>query len=71
VLLVSPDARTAKTRALSEIQHWSQPHKDKAFEVEKAVNVSKNVEARGYSIELVPSPVATPFDFVCKYLKIG
>ncbi|KAB2689150.1 DUF1543 domain-containing protein [Brucella pseudogrignonensis] len=70
VLLVCPDAKTAKARALAEIQHWSQPHKDKVFEVEKAVNVSKSVEARGYSIELVPSPAAIPFDFVCKYLKI-
>lgn len=71
VLLVMPDARSAKARALSEIQHWSQPHKDKVFEVEKAVNVSRDVEARGYSIELAPSPDQTRFEFFCKYVKIG
>ena len=40
ILLVVPDARTAKARAKAEIRTGWQPHKDRLFEVEKAVDLT-------------------------------
>jgi len=71
MLLVMPDIASAKKRALLEVKHWSQPHKDKNFEVEKTLNLSKDIRKKGYSIDLSMSSDFIPFAFSCKYLKIG
>ncbi|MGO1164901.1 DUF1543 domain-containing protein [Brucella sp. C7-11G] len=71
LLLVMPDLSSAKKRALAEVKHWAQPHQDKGFEVENSINLSKSVQSNGYSIELTPSEKQVPFEFICKYKKIG
>ncbi|WP_334174047.1 DUF1543 domain-containing protein [Pseudoxanthobacter sp.] len=71
VLLVAPDAATAKARALSTVQHWSLPHRDNLFAIEKAVDVASAVEGRGWYIHLVPAAATVAFSFTCTYVPIG
>ena len=45
ILLVAPDAKAAKAKALARIEDWSLPHKDSLFEVEKAIDVTAQLAA--------------------------
>jgi hypothetical protein len=40
VLIVAPDEKTAKAKAKTQISHWQKPHRDRLFEIEKALDVS-------------------------------
>ena len=71
VLLVASDAKAAKARALKQISNWSLPHKDSLFEVEKAIDVTAQLRACGYSLKLKPATEEKPFKFVCDYLPIA
>jgi hypothetical protein len=71
VLLVAADAKAAKVRALKEVQGWSEPHRDKAFEVEKTLDVSALAHGQGYYLTLTKAKETKQFSFVCKYLPIG
>jgi hypothetical protein len=71
LLLVAPDAKAAKAKALLQIQGWSEPHKDKLFEVEAAVDITASMRRYGYFLELTTATVEKPFTFVCKYLPIA
>ena len=71
ILLVAPDAKAAKAKALARIQGWSEPHKDKLFEVEAAVDVTASMRRYGYFLELAKAKVEKPFAFVCRYLPIA
>jgi hypothetical protein len=71
VLLVAPDANTAKARAKALIKGWLLPHKDNLFEVEKAIDVTALLEAYGYSLSLQKATEEKPFKFVCDYLPIA
>jgi hypothetical protein len=70
ILLVVPDAKAAKAKALARIQGWSQPHRDKAFEVEKAVDVTALMLRYGYFLRLTTATSEKRFSFVCKYLPL-
>lgn len=71
VLLVAPDVKTAMTRALVDIKNWSLRHRDRAFEVEKAINLNALFEVQGHYLALKPASVLRPFHFTCKYLRLG
>ena len=71
ILLVAPDAKEAKARALTQITGWSEPHRDKQFEVEMAVDVSALMQSYGRYVTLTPMIREKPFSFVCKYLPIA
>jgi hypothetical protein len=71
VLIVAPDAATAKQAALSQVKDWSQPHKDRLFEIEKAVDVSALMASQGYFLALKPATIEKPFVFRCEYLPIA
>jgi Domain of Unknown Function (DUF1543) len=71
VLLVAPDAKAAKAKALTRIKSWSQPHKDSLFEVEKTIDVAASLETYGYTLSLKPATEEKPFTFVCDYLPIA
>jgi hypothetical protein len=72
VLLVAADASAAKVRALAEIQGWTEPHRDKAFEVEKTLDVSAlAAQGPGCYLTLTTAKDAKRFNFVCKYRPIG
>ncbi len=71
ILLVAPDAKAAKAKALANVASWSLPHKDKLFEVEKAVDVTASMQRYGYSLTLTKAASEKPFTFVCDYLPIG
>jgi hypothetical protein len=71
ILLVAPDTKAAKAKALSQIQRWSEPHKDNLFEVEAAVDVSASLRRYGFFLELTKAAVEKPFTFVCEYLPIA
>jgi Domain of Unknown Function (DUF1543) len=70
ILLVTPDAKAAKAKALAQIQSWSQPHRDKPFEVEKAVGVSALMRRYGYFLTLTKAVDEKPFTYVCSYLPL-
>ena len=71
VLLVAPDADIAKQKAKAQIRHWSTPHRDRLFDVEKAVDVTALMQRHGYSLKLTRAAGEKPFAFVCKYLPIA
>ena len=71
ILLVAPDAKAAKAKALAQVQGWAEPHKDKLFKVEAAVDVTASLRRFGYFLELTKAKVEKPFAFVCKYLPIA
>lgn len=71
IVLVAPDARAATKKALSQIRHWTLPHKDNVFEVEKTIDVGSQIEALGYTIHLKPAIEEIPFEFVCRYLRLA
>ena len=68
---MASDAKAAKAKALTLISGWSLLHKDKLFEVEKAIDVTALPEAYGYSLRLTPATEQKPFKFVCDYLPIA
>ena len=71
VLIVAPDAKTAKAKALAQINDWSQPHKDRLFEIEKAIDVTALMAGYGCFLALEPATIERPFAFQCEYLPIG
>ncbi len=71
VLIVAEDAAAAKAKALSLIQDWSLPHKDRLFEVDKAVDLSAMLQREGYAIRLSKAAAIRPFAFTCNYVPIA
>lgn len=71
VLLVAPDAATAKARALRLVTSWTEPHRDQLFEVEHMVDLSAAMRSSGLAIRLSPARVEKPFVFECGYRPIG
>lgn len=71
VLLVAPDAASAKRRALRLVRPWSAPHRDQLFEVETTVDVSAGMAARGLALHLRRAGTETPFAFDVGYRPIG
>jgi len=71
VLIVAPDEKTAKAKAKAQINHWQKPHRDRLFEIEKALNVSAQTEAHGYQLILRPAAQEKPFHFQCDYRPIS
>src|ERR1700744_620376 len=45
VLIVAADAKSAKQKALAQVNGWAQPHKDRLFEIEKAIDVTALMQA--------------------------
>ena len=71
VLIVAPDAGSAKQKAIAQISDWSLPHKDRLFEVEKAINLTALMRDYGRFISLTPATTPKPFVFQCDYLPIA
>jgi hypothetical protein len=71
VLIVAADAKAAKRKALGQVNHWAQPHKDRLFEIEKAIDVTALMQTCGYFLTLTPATDEKPFRFHCEYLPIG
>jgi hypothetical protein len=71
VLVVAPDAASAKQKALALTQGWVLPHRDKLFEVESLVDLSEAMAGYGYRLRLTDATAPRPFQFVCTYLPIG
>jgi Domain of Unknown Function (DUF1543) len=71
VLLVASHAKAAKARAVMEVKRWSLPHKDNLFEVEKAIDLTAQLQAGGYALKLTPATEEKPFTFVCDYRPIA
>lgn len=71
VLIVAADPATAKKQALAQIGDWAQPHKDRLFEIEKAVDLTELLRSYGRRLGLRRAIAPKPFVFHCKYLPIG
>jgi hypothetical protein len=71
VLIVAPDAVSAKQKAMAQTNGWSQPHKDRLFEVEKAVDLTALLRGYGRFVSLTPATIQKPFVFQCEYLPIA
>ncbi len=70
VFMVAPDWRSAKTRAIADIKSWTAPHKDNAFEVERAIDI-EGALGEVWRLRLTPSPEPRPFTFEARYVPIG
>ncbi len=71
ILMVAPDIKRAKQKALEQVNHWVQPHKDRIFEIEQAIDLSSLTRDYGYALSLRPAAVPKPFVFQCLYLPLG
>ena len=71
VLIVAQDAAAAKAKAVALVQGWSLPHKDRLFEVDKAVDLSNSLRQHGYSVCLNKTNELKPFIFTCNYVPIA
>ena len=71
ILIVAPDIKRAKQKALEQVNHWVQPHKDRIFEIEQAVDLSSLTRDYGYALSLRPAAVSKPFVFQCLYLPLS
>jgi hypothetical protein len=71
VLIVAPDAQAAKQKALQQVNDWEQPHNDRIFEIEEAVDVTALMKSYGCVLTLTPAAIHKPFAFQCKYLPIA
>jgi hypothetical protein len=71
VLIVASDAASAKQKAMMQTNGWSLPHKDRLFEVEKAVDLTALLRGYGRFISLTPATTEKPFAFQCDYRPIA
>ena len=71
VLVVAPDVKIAKQKALTQIGRWESPHKDRLLEIEKTVDVSALMERYGCRLSLRPADTEKPFTFTCDYWPIA
>lgn len=71
VLVVAENAAKAKKKALTLVQGWSLPHKDRLFEVDKAMDLSAELQRRGCSLRLDKAAELKPFVFTCDYVPIA
>jgi hypothetical protein len=71
VLLVAPDAATAKRRALERVKPWAEAHRDQLFEVETTVDISAAMTRRGLALDLKKATGERPFQFAFGYRPIG
>jgi hypothetical protein len=70
LFMVAPDWRSAKTRALAEVRHWTSPHKDYAVDVERAIDVAAAL-GDGWRVRLTPDREPKSFNFEARYVPIG
>jgi hypothetical protein len=70
VFVVAPDWRTGKKKALERVRHWTSPHKDYVFDVERAVDVAAAVAPRSY-LRLTPGTAGRPFRFEARYIPLA
>ncbi|WP_370677142.1 DUF1543 domain-containing protein [Pleomorphomonas sp. PLEO] len=70
VLIVAEDANAAKAKALKLVKGWKQPHKDKLFEVDQAVDLSAALRQYGHFIHLTKASEMKPFEFTADYILI-
>jgi uncharacterized protein DUF1543 len=71
VLIVASDNKSAKQKALAQVNDWQTPHKDRLFEIEQAIDVSELMARYGYHLSLRPAATVRPFQFQCDYWPIG
>jgi hypothetical protein len=71
VLIAAPDIKLAKQRALEQVNDWVQPHKDRIFEIEQAIDLTALSGQYGCALSLTPAASPRPFVFQCLYLPLG
>jgi hypothetical protein len=71
VLIAAPDIKSAKQKALKQVNDWVQPHKDRIFEIEQAIDLTALTGQYGHALSLRPSTDRKPFVFQCLYLPLG
>ena len=71
VLIVAMDEVTAKAKAKAQIDHWRKPHRDRLFEIEKAIDIGDQTQHHGHHLILRPATREKPFQFRCDYRLIG
>ena len=71
VLVAAPDIKSAKQKALKQVNDWIQPHKDRIFEIEQAIDLTALTGQHGYTLSLRPATDQKPFVFQCLYLPLG
>jgi hypothetical protein len=71
LFLVATSAQEAKTRAVSSIKGWRDPHRDALFEIEKTLNLSELAASHAQHIHLHKIDNPAQPGFTCNYRKIG
>jgi hypothetical protein len=71
VLIASPDIKRAKQKALRQVNDWVQPHKDRIFDIEQAIDLTALTGQYGCNLSLRPAVEPKPFVFQCLYLPLG
>jgi hypothetical protein len=68
ILVVAESEAWAKTKAKETVTHWSVPHKDTLFEIEKIMPLE---QAGGLCVHLKKSAAPVPFSFEWGYTQIS
>lgn len=68
MLVVETSLPHARARAKDSVAHWTQPHKDTEFEIEKILPLT---QCGGLHVHLEKAKEEIPFDFHCSYTPIS
>lgn len=70
VFVVAENEAKAKYRALKDVRHWVEPHRDDLYEAEKAFCLDETLGEQQLHVHLTPA--ASPSDpvFTCEYIPI-
>ena len=71
VLIVEETQHKAIVKAMKMIRDWKLPHRDFVMEVEKALNISEQLERQGKYLKLTQTDEIKPFEFTCRYVRIN
>jgi hypothetical protein len=69
MFIVARTRREAKTRAVSAVRHWQDPHKDELYDADQILALSGIAFERGLHVHLNRSAEGVrPFEFACDHI---
>jgi hypothetical protein len=70
VFVVAETEAKAKARAVKQVRHWIEPHRDDLYEAEHAFCLGELPGEQRLHIHLTPAPAVSDLVFTCQYIPI-
>lgn len=70
VFVVATNVSEAKRKAIQEVKHWIEPHRDEMYEAEQAFSLSEVGARERLYIHLTPSTSMQHMTFTCDYTPV-